>query len=65
MGDAIISVSSERGLVPSTYMMTTRGRKTGRPVTHPATVSRNRGGAGSWRPTERCRGCTTRALPDE
>lgn len=26
------------GLVPSTYLLTTRGRKTGRPLTHPVTV---------------------------
>jgi deazaflavin-dependent oxidoreductase (nitroreductase family) len=38
MGDAIIGVFVRAGLVPSTYLLTTRGRKTGRPLTHPATV---------------------------
>jgi deazaflavin-dependent oxidoreductase (nitroreductase family) len=38
VGDAIISVFVRAGLVPSTYMLTTVGRKTGRPLTHPATV---------------------------
>ena len=56
MGDAVISVFVRAGLVPSTYMLTTRGRKTGRPLTHPATVVQNEGrrwlvapyGAVSW-----------------
>ena len=56
MGDAIISVFVRAGLVPSTYMLTTRGRKTGRPLTHPATVVQEEGrrwlvapyGAVSW-----------------
>lgn len=38
IGDAIISVFVRAGLVPSTYMLTTTGRKTGRSLTHPATV---------------------------
>jgi deazaflavin-dependent oxidoreductase (nitroreductase family) len=38
VGDAIIGVLVRAGLVPSTYLLTTRGRKTGRPLTHPATV---------------------------
>jgi deazaflavin-dependent oxidoreductase (nitroreductase family) len=38
VGDAIIGVFVRAGLVPSTYLLTTRGRKTGRPLTHPATV---------------------------
>jgi hypothetical protein len=38
VGDAIMSVFVRAGLVPSTYLLTTRGRKTGRPLTHPATV---------------------------
>jgi deazaflavin-dependent oxidoreductase (nitroreductase family) len=38
VGDAIISVFVRSGLVPSTYMLTTSGRKTGRSLTHPATV---------------------------
>jgi deazaflavin-dependent oxidoreductase (nitroreductase family) len=56
VGDAIISVFVRLGLVPSTYMLTTRGRKTGRPLTHPATVVQEEGqrwlvapyGAVSW-----------------
>jgi deazaflavin-dependent oxidoreductase (nitroreductase family) len=38
VGDAVISVFVRAGLVPSTYMLTTSGRRTGRPLTHPATV---------------------------
>ena len=38
VGDAIISVFVRAGLVPSTYLLTTEGRKTGRPLTHPATI---------------------------
>jgi deazaflavin-dependent oxidoreductase (nitroreductase family) len=41
IGDAVISVFVRAGLVPSTYMLTTIGRKTGRPLTHPATVVRD------------------------
>lgn len=37
-GDAVMSVFVRLGLVPSTYLLTTQGRKTGRPLTHPATV---------------------------
>jgi deazaflavin-dependent oxidoreductase (nitroreductase family) len=38
VGDAIMSMFVRAGLVPSTYLLTTRGRRTGRPLTHPATV---------------------------
>ena len=38
VGDAVISVFVRAGLVPSTYMLTTTGRRSGRPLTHPATV---------------------------
>jgi deazaflavin-dependent oxidoreductase (nitroreductase family) len=38
VGDATMSLFVRAGLVPSTYLLTTRGRKTGRPLTHPATV---------------------------
>lgn len=38
VGDAIISVFIRAGLVPSSYLLTTRGRKTGRPRTNPVTV---------------------------
>jgi deazaflavin-dependent oxidoreductase (nitroreductase family) len=38
VGDAIISVFTRAGLVPSTYLLTTRGRKTGRPRTKPVTI---------------------------
>jgi hypothetical protein len=56
VGDAIIGVFVRAGLVPSTYMLSTTGRKTGRPLTHPATVVHNDGqrwlvapyGAVSW-----------------
>ena len=38
VGDAILSVFIRAGLVPSSYLLTTRGRKTGRPRTNPVTV---------------------------
>src|SRR6266700_4213827 len=38
VGDAIISMFIRAGLVPSSYLLTTRGRKTGRPRTNPVTV---------------------------
>ena len=38
VGDAIISVFIRASLVPSSYLLTTRGRKTGRPRTNPVTV---------------------------
>jgi len=37
-GDAIISVLIRAGLVPHSYLLTTRGRKTGRLRTNPVTV---------------------------
>lgn len=40
IGDAVIGVFVRVGLVPSTYMLTTTGRRTGRSLTHPATVVR-------------------------
>jgi deazaflavin-dependent oxidoreductase (nitroreductase family) len=43
VGDAIIGVFVRAGLVPSTYLLTTRGRKTGRPLTHPVTVVEHEG----------------------
>ena len=43
MGDAIIALFARAGLVPSTYLLTTRGRKTGRPLTHPVTVVEHNG----------------------
>jgi deazaflavin-dependent oxidoreductase (nitroreductase family) len=55
-GDAVIGVLTRAGLVPGTYLLTTTGRRTGRPLTHPATVARYDGrqwlvapyGAVSW-----------------
>jgi deazaflavin-dependent oxidoreductase (nitroreductase family) len=43
VGDAIIGVFVRAGLVPSTYVLTTRGRRTGRPLTHPVTVVQEEG----------------------
>jgi deazaflavin-dependent oxidoreductase (nitroreductase family) len=43
VGDAIIGLFARAGLVPSTYLLTTRGRKTGRPLTHPVTVVEHEG----------------------
>jgi deazaflavin-dependent oxidoreductase (nitroreductase family) len=56
VGDAVIGVFVRAGLVPSTYMLTTTGRRSGRPLTHPATVVQVEGrrwlvapyGAVSW-----------------
>jgi deazaflavin-dependent oxidoreductase (nitroreductase family) len=66
-GDAILSVLVRAGLVPSTYMLTTRGRKTGRLLTHPATVVEEDGrrwlvapyGAVSWVHNARAAGRVT------
>jgi deazaflavin-dependent oxidoreductase (nitroreductase family) len=52
----VIGVFVRAGLVPSTYLLTTTGRRTGRPLTHPATVVEQAGrrwlvapyGAVSW-----------------
>ncbi|MFF5225956.1 nitroreductase family deazaflavin-dependent oxidoreductase [Dactylosporangium sp. NPDC000521] len=38
VGDAVIGLFVRAGLIPATYMLTTTGRKTGRPLTHPATI---------------------------
>jgi deazaflavin-dependent oxidoreductase (nitroreductase family) len=38
VGDAVIGLLTRAGLVPHTYLLTTRGRKTGRSRTNPVTV---------------------------
>lgn len=38
VGDAIISVLIRAGVVPSSYLLTTRGRRTGLPRTNPVTI---------------------------
>ena len=38
IGDAVMSIFVRAGLVPSTYLLTTTGRKTGKQRTHPVTV---------------------------
>jgi deazaflavin-dependent oxidoreductase (nitroreductase family) len=38
VGDAILSLFIRAGLVPSTYLLTTTGRKTGRARTNPVTI---------------------------
>jgi F420H(2)-dependent quinone reductase len=43
VGDAIIGMFIRAGLVPSSYLLTTRGRKTGRPRTNPVTVVEHQG----------------------
>jgi deazaflavin-dependent oxidoreductase (nitroreductase family) len=66
-GDAITGVLVRAGLVPSTYLLTTSGRKTGRPLTHPATVVERDGrrwlvapyGAVSWVHNARAAGRVT------
>ena len=42
-GDTVMSVFVRIGAIPSTYLLTTRGRKTGKPLTHPATVVEENG----------------------
>ena len=67
LGDAIIGAFARAGLVPSTYLLTTRGRKTGRPLTHPVTVVEQEGrrwlvapyGAVSWVHNARAAGRVT------
>jgi deazaflavin-dependent oxidoreductase (nitroreductase family) len=67
VGDAVMSVLVRAGLVPSTYLLTTRGRKTGRPLTHPATLVEQDGrrwlvapyGAVSWVHNARAAGRVT------
>lgn len=67
VGDAIMSVFVRAGLVPSTYLLTTTGRRTGRPLTHPATVVSRDGrrwlvapyGAVSWVHNARAAGRVT------
>jgi len=51
------------GLVPRSYLLTTHGRKTGRPRTNPVVRSSATGGDGWSRPTGPCPGCTTPARP--
>ncbi|MBU2662495.1 nitroreductase family deazaflavin-dependent oxidoreductase [Actinoplanes bogorensis] len=46
IGDVVIGLFVRAGVVPGTYMLTTTGRKTGRPLTHPATVVRE--GTKQW-----------------
>ena len=54
--DAVMSAFTRAGLVPSTFLLTTTGRRTGKPLTHPATVVEHEGrlwlvapyGAVSW-----------------
>lgn len=41
VGDAVIGLFVRAGLVPSTYMLTTVGRRSGRVLTHPATIVRD------------------------
>jgi hypothetical protein len=41
LGDAVISVFVRAGLIPNTQMLTTTGRRSGRPLTHPATIVRD------------------------
>jgi deazaflavin-dependent oxidoreductase (nitroreductase family) len=67
VGDAIMSLFVRAGLVPSTYLLTTRGRRTGRPLTHPVTVVEDDGrrwlvapyGAVSWVHNARAAGRVT------
>jgi deazaflavin-dependent oxidoreductase (nitroreductase family) len=39
--DKVIGWFVRAGLIPSTYLLTTTGRRSGRPLTHPATVVRD------------------------
>ncbi len=67
MGNAIVTVFVRVGVVPSTYLMTTRGRKTGRLRTNPVTIVERHGrrwlvapyGAVSWVHNARAAGRVT------
>jgi deazaflavin-dependent oxidoreductase (nitroreductase family) len=67
VGDTVIGVFARAGLVPSTYLLTTSGRRTGRPLTHPVTVVEQQGrrwlvapyGAVSWVHNARAAGRVT------
>jgi hypothetical protein len=63
VGDAIVGLLVRAGLVPSTYLLTTRGRNTGRPRTNPVTIVEQDGRRWLVVPYGRCRGCTTPAPP--
>lgn len=41
IGDAVIGVFVRAGLIPGTYLLTTVGRRSGRALTHPATIVRD------------------------
>lgn len=43
VGDAIISVLIRAGVVPSSYLLTTRGRRTGLPRSNPVTIVEREG----------------------
>ena len=61
--NTIMSALVRAGLVPRSYLLTTRGRKTGQPRTNPVVPGSTAGGAGWSPPTGRCLGCTTPAWP--
>ena len=65
VGDAIMGVFVRAGLVPSTFLLTTRGRKTGRPLTHPVTMVEHDGRRWLVAPMGPCPGSTTLAPLDE
>ena len=61
--NTIMSALVRAGVVPRSYLLTTRGRKTGQPRTNPVARWSTAGGAGWSPPTGPCPGYATRALP--
>jgi len=60
VGDEIISVLIRAGVVPSSYLLTTRGRRTGLRRTNPVTIVEGEGKRWLVAPTAPSRGCTMR-----
>jgi hypothetical protein len=62
--NTIMSALVRAGLVPRSYLLTTQGRKTGKPRTNPV-VPAEHDGRRRLRPlTGQCPGCATPARPD-
>ena len=62
--NTIMSALVRAGLVPRSYLLTTRGRTTGLLRTNPVVPVEHGGAAGWSAPTGPCPGCTTPARPD-